>query len=458
MRGRYLLGVAVLALGTGTAGAQTDPAPPNPKATLGAPRSLDVKDTLPSAPQPPGMDPGAVANSNQPAILPGQCSPTAGPCCGNGQAPSQACGEKYQAWEPGCGPEARFWVGADYMLWWMRSPAVPVLVTTGPASSAGILGQQGTTVLAGGSNVNQGAFSGLRLGAGCWLDELQTVGIEGNWFTLGSRSWSFTAGNNGDPGAAVIARPFFNALSNSEDSELVAVGGLLAGTVLVNESSRLDGWEANGLFNLCCSCNTRFDLLVGFRSLELNDGLTILEDLTVLPSVPGLGGNHFQVADEFHTRSTLYAGQLGARLSYQYGSWDTNLTGKVALGSNHEEVAINGFTGLTPAGGATTVLSGGLLALPSNIGSYSRDVFAVVPEVGLSLGYWLTNTIHIGAGYSFLYWSNVVRAGDQIDRVVNPLQVPALQGAASSATRPAFTFNGTDFWAHGLTCSLEFRF
>jgi hypothetical protein len=70
----------------------------------------------------------------------------------------------------------------------------------------------------------------------------------------------------------------------------------------------------------------------------------------------------------------------------------------------------------------------------------------------------VTNTIHLGIGYNFLYWSNVVRAGDQIDRVVNPQQVPALQGAASAATRPAFTFNGTDFWAHGLACSLEFRF
>jgi hypothetical protein len=456
MRGRCFLGIAVLVLGTGIAGAQTDSVPPSPVAKLLGPRPVDLKNDGPSALPPAARDTSAVGTSNQPPDLPTKYSPT--PWVNHDyQVPYKAC-DPCQTWEPGCGPDARFWVHADYMLWWMRSPSVPVLVTTGPTSSAGILGQPGTTVLAGGSNVDLGAFSGLRLGAGCWLDEFQTVGIEGNWFTLGSRSWSFGAGNNGDPGAPVVARPFFNALSNMEDSELVAVGGLLAGTVLVNVSSRLDGWEVNGLYNLCCDCNTRFDLLAGFRSLELNDGLTVVEDLTVLPSVPGLGGNRFQVADEFHTRSTLYAGQLGARLSYQHGSWDTTLTGKVALGSNHEEVAINGFTGLTPAGGPTTVLPGGLLALPSNIGSYSRDVFSVVPEVGLTLGYWLTNSIHIRIGYNFLYWSNVVRAGDQIDRVVNPQQVPALQGAASSATRPAFTFNGTDFWAHGLACSLEFRF
>jgi hypothetical protein len=460
MRCHCLLGIAVLTLTTSAARAQLDPATGQSPATLLPPQALGVPEQTKRTLSPAPSDKSTASSSErpqprlqpEPALAPANYNPT--PMAWQSYEP-QSCHDC----EPWRAPQPNVWAQTDYLLWWMRSGSLPVLVTTGPLGSTGILGQPGTTPLAGGSSVNLGAFSGLRLGLGCWVDALQTIGLEGNWFTLGSRSWSFGGGNNGDPSAPVVARPFFNAVSGSEESQPVAVASLLAGAVQVNVTSRLDGWEVNGLCNVYSACETRVDLLVGFRSLDLNDGVTILEDQTLLSSVPGLGaGSRMQVADEFHARSTLYAGQLGARLLYQEGNWDAKLTGKVAMGSTHEEVTINGLTGLTPPGGPTSVSPGGLLALPSNMGSYSRDVFAVVPEVGISLGYQVTSMIHVGVGYSFLYWSNVARAGDQIDRVVNPFQVPALQGAGTGATRPAFAFHDTDFWAHGVSFSLEFRF
>jgi hypothetical protein len=461
MRCHHLLGLVLLLLATSTASAQLDPATGKSAATLLPPQLLVGPDEAPRAqpPPPPSRDTSPHRTPESPApnvptpppIAPAQYNPT--PLLYHDYEP-QPC----RGFDLSGATQPSVWVDTDYLLWWMRSGSIPILVTTSPLASAGILGQPGTTPLAGGSSVNLGAFSGIRLGLGCWIDEFQTIGLEGNWFTLGSRSWSLAAGNQGDPGAPVVARPFFNAVSGSEDSEPVAVGGLLAGTVQVQAATRLDGWEVNGLYNLRGDCSTRVDLLAGFRSLNLNDGVTILEDATVLPSIPGLGGSRLQVADEFHARSTLYAGQLGARLLYQDGDWDAKLTGKVALGSTHEEVAINGMTGLTLPGSLTTVVPGGLLALPSTSGTYRRDVFAVVPEVGISVGYQVTNWIHLGVGYSFLYWSNVARAGDQIDRVVYPLQAPSLQGVGTAATQPAFAFHGTDFWAHGLTFALEFRF
>ena len=47
------------------------------------------------------------------------------------------------------------------------------------------------------------------------------------------------------------------------------------------------------------------------------------------------------------------------------------------------------------------------MALPSNIGHYSRDQFSVVPEVGLNVGYQLTRHVSLSAGYTCIYWSNV---------------------------------------------------
>ena len=49
----------------------------------------------------------------------------------------------------------------------------------------------------------------------------------------------------------------------------------------------------------------------------------------------------------------------------------------------------------------------------------------------------------------------VARAGEQIDFVVNSNQVaPPIPGGPA---RPAFNFNGSDFWAQGLNFGLEFK-
>jgi hypothetical protein len=54
------------------------------------------------------------------------------------------------------------------------------------------------------------------------------------------------------------------------------------------------------------------------------------------------------------------------------------------------------------------------------------------------------------AGYSFIYWSNVVLAGNQIDTTVDPSQL-------ATSTRPAFNFTRTDYWAQGLSLGAEYR-
>jgi hypothetical protein len=103
-----------------------------------------------------------------------------------------------------------------------------------------------------------------------------------------------------------------------------------------------------------------------------------------------------------------------------------------------------------------TPAPGGFLALPTNMGHFDRDHFAVVPEFGLHFGYQVTDHVRAFAGYTFLYWDNVVRPGNQIDLTVNPSQVPP--HTLVGAPRPAFAFQGSDFWAQGLDFGLEFRF
>jgi len=76
------------------------------------------------------------------------------------------------------------------------------------------------------------------------------------------------------------------------------------------------------------------------------------------------------------------------------------------------------------------VQQGGLLALPSNIGTQTRNRFAVIPELGVKVGYQLTDHIRVYAGYNFLYASSVVRPGNQIDPVINRAQLPLVVARA----------------------------
>ena len=108
------------------------------------------------------------------------------------------------------------------------------------------------------------------------------------------------------------------------------------------------------------------------------------------------------------------------------------------------------------AEGASTTSRGGLLALPSNIGSYTANRFSVIPEVQANLGYQITENIRVFGGYSFLYWANVARSGGQIDLNVNPTLLPN-NGPPSGANRPAFQLHDTNFWAHGFNIGLEMR-
>jgi len=80
--------------------------------------------------------------------------------------------------------------------------------------------------------------------------------------------------------------------------------------------------------------------------------------------------------------------------------------------------------------------------------------------VGLKVGYDLNDNVRIFAGYDFLYWSSVVRPGDQIDQTLDANRVPNAGGPfpAVNEVRPRVPFTTSSYWAHGFTGGLEFRY
>lgn len=353
-------------------------------------------------------------------------------------------------------PSTRFWADAEYLLWWIKDTPTPPLVSLGsPATRA--IPARGASVVFGGEGIDNEERMGGRFTAGCWLDDHNSFGIEGSYLFLAARSVHFGIGASDTPGSPAIGRPFFNIDRGIPDAELVAFPGLLSGRVEVNASSRLQGAEANGVINVCCNCDFRLDLLAGFRYLQLREGLGIAENLA---ADPAFGGSRFLVTDQFDTANDYYGGQIGARAEYRHDRWSVKGVGKIAFGDTREGIQIRGSTLIAPPGELPMLARGGLLALPTNIGKYHHDDFAVVPEVSINVGYQVTNHLKAFAGYSFLYWSSVGRPGDQIDPGIDVSRLPINQpvGGPLGPARPAFAFKETDFWAQGINFGLEFRY
>jgi hypothetical protein len=336
---------------------------------------------------------------------------------------------------------------------------VPPLVTISPTASAGVLGRTGTQTIYGGSGIGGGPQNGVRFTAGAWLDCEQTVGLEGSYFFLGTAATHFRAATGANANT-VIARPFFDAATNAENSELVLFPGVVGGTVSVGSTTRLQGAGITALQNLCCECGYRLDLLGGFTFLDLDDRLGIGENLNVTPGVQLTGGNAILVSDQFQTRNHIYAGQVGLRAERRTGNLILRAQGTLALGSNRESAHVAGTTTFINAGAAPVVQQGGLLALPTNSGHFEHDQFAFIPAFDLRVGYQISNNLTAFLGYDFLFITDVIRPGEQIDTTINPTQLPTSTGPGTlnGTSRPQFSFRSKEYWAQGVNLGVEVRY
>jgi len=342
----------------------------------------------------------------------------------------------------------------------------------------GALGQTGTSVLFDGSHDDSKPRSGGRFTGGFWLDPCRTVGVEASYFFLGTRTNQFVAASDARAGSLMIARPFFDVITGTQNAQLVAFPALATGTniltatgigiasgdIHVASNSRLQGAEINALCGLCSGCNYWVQLLGGFRYLNLEEGIAISETSRINPALPlgspFFGGSTISISDRFDTRNHFYGGQIGLRGEARSGRMFVEIQSKVALGVTHQIVDISGTTAITPPGGEATVIPVGFLASSSNSGRFSRDRFAVVPEVGVNAGVLLTPHLRAFVGYNFLYWSSVVRPGDQIDLGLNGAQIPtdSRYDPTARPARPNAGLRDTGMWVQGISFGLEMRY
>jgi hypothetical protein len=365
-------------------------------------------------------------------------------------------------------PNLRMWASADYLLWWVRSGSSPVpLVTTGTTTGLGILGQPGTSTVAGGTGFDYGPFSGGRLTLDFWLDPHYLIGIEGGGFVLQQRNDSMFIASDAT-GAPVLSRPVINAQTGAEAIAAVSLPGAFSGFVNVSSGSQLWGAETNLVAGIYRSEHLAADLLLGFRYAALNEDLNIANS-TTSTSATGLNGfngalvgppNSVAIFDRFQTRNEFYGGQIGLRSEFHYNRFFADFRTDLAVGNAYELVNIGGVTTLVGTSGTSATVPGGLLAVSSNSGRSSQNHFTFLPDAQIKLGCQLTCHVMVYVGYDFMYWYDVLRPGDQIDRTVNPGLVPSNVsfGTVTGPIRPVVPLERTDFWAQGVTFGLEVRF
>ena len=415
------------------------------------------------------------------------------------------CGSAVCQAQGGCGFGSRpvLWVRGEYLAWWADGMYIPPLVVRGEVGDNETPSDptddffNNAFVVFGNQEVLDGVRSGGRVRVGYWLDDYGQTAIEGEYFGFGQISTRFVDG--GDGTSPIVGRPFIDATTGLNAVEDVSFPGI-SGTVAVNIESTFQSAGFGLRRNLCCAsgntccgdpvtcgsqvggcgalgcgsgvgegpCATLFgkgtrhtDVYFGFRWAQLDEGISnpgIQENLLTIPpaTVPG---TTFQVNDSFATSNNFFGGELGFIWDWEYRRWSFEALSKLGIGSTRQRVSINGSTTRQLPDEAAETRSGGLLAQDSNIGDYERNELSVLPQLGVTLGYKLTQRLKLTGGYTFVYWSNVVRPGEQIDLEVNPGNLPFADppDADGLPARPQFSFHQNDFWAHGLSAGLEYQ-
>ncbi len=387
----------------------------------------------------------------------------------------------------------------------MKHGPSPELLTTAANNglnanglTGGILGEPGTVVLFTGRDLDFGAFTGARAKAGVHMGPEGFWSFEVGGFYLPKRSVDFAAagGSNGTP---LLTIPFLDsATGNLSSLDVNAQDGggnpYLVGRMAIHSDLQVWGYEINLIAHSIRTSERSVDLVMGFRSLGLNENLSINQTLS--PALTGnvtlqfpnagqgvafyynvLANTPAYVSDHFSTRNLFNGPQVGGRFNFARGPFSADLNVKVAVGITHQRATIEGSStaALAEDPNAQTIVAnlttpGGVFALQNNSGSFSQNQFTIVPEVGFNLRCEVTSWLRVHAGYNALYWSNVARPGGQIDGTLNSKLIPT--GAllptntnpvgvfvpGSEQGRPYFVFRDTAFWAHGINVGVEFRY
>jgi hypothetical protein len=357
----------------------------------------------------------------------------------------------------GCNQCCRSWDifgSAEALLWWGKGTGLPPLATTAlpgtPATDAGVLGLNSTSILFGDELGGGKMQGGARLTLGYWLDDAHDVALAGRVFGLGGDTTRFAQSSaTGDP---ILAVPFIDANLGQPDALRIAYPGLATGSIAANlTTNNIIGVEAFTEYMLLRDSYRRIDLVAGYQFLRLDDELQLQTASTFASGL--FAGTLIETNDVFRAQNQFHGGVVGLKGRMARGVWSLEAQGKVGLGNMNQQVTISGQSGVTPpGGGAPLVSSGGIFAQPTNIGTFERNKFCYIPELTFNLKYHISPCVNVHIGYNILWISEVALSADHLDTTVNLAQ-------PNGPARPQFAgFRDNDYWLQGINLGFNWDF
>jgi hypothetical protein len=357
------------------------------------------------------------------------------------------------------GPLGPAWDDLELLYWWPLRQPVPALAYGTRTGLAPEPGQDGTQQLVGGRALGSQPSAGGRFTLGMAINDAETVGVEAVYFFLGTRSFNQSARDFSGGTTSYFGVPYIDSATGTTSILPLAQPGVSHAYLDVSTSVRAQGWEVNTVANVLDEKYVKLNAIIGWRYFEADEGLHIAQTQFNIAD-----GSVIRTGDQFDAHNRFNGGQLGLHADLSRGVVFCELTAKIAFGQNYEVVKDSGETifqqdGLY--GPVTKAYPGsGIYVQPSNAGQSSKGVFAFLPEGTFKFGFRLGEAARIYAGYSFLYLSDAVRPGDQIDRSFHPDEIPLVSGTGPvyGGDRPVRFFNHADFWVQGLIIGLETRY
>jgi hypothetical protein len=347
------------------------------------------------------------------------------------------------------------WAEVDYLLWWRSGRYMPPLVTTQPNS--GVL--PSATILFGNGEIDEQVRPGGRLNIGVWLDPCEVLGLGVRYLGVGESPVEYSLDSDE---LGFFARPFNDASVDPAVATAFPIANNLAavpttGNLLIRSDSEVHAGDVYLRRAVRRVCGVRLDLLAGYQAARIDEDLSI-DSLTVTQRLDTI--ESLAVSDIFDTKNEYNAGYFGLQADYRHCNWSLDVMAKFAFGNMHQTVSIDGQTVATDANGGVSVRNSGLLAqAATNVGVHVQDEFAFMNDTSVKLSYHATQRLKLSVGYSLMYWSNVVRPGDQINlNVDSRLLGDPPDNPDPPITQPAFVFKTTDFLLQGINLGMQYDF
>lgn len=343
-------------------------------------------------------------------------------------------------------PAAPTWsCEAELLVWWLRNGRIPPILSTGPVASQGILDRPGAVVVYGNEKLDVNRHLGGRFTLNGWLDETHSLGFQVRGFVIERNSRTFKLSSDG---SLLLARPYFDAAAGVQASQVIAGPapgvGDLSGSFYGFTKNELFGEQASLVLPIGSETLT-LNLLAGGYFLQMRERLEFTSASKLLPDEAVI----FGTTDKSKIYNRFYGGHLGVQGELWHDYWFLGFQGQCAVGLTTQRVNAFGDN-LVATPFSRDWVPVGLLVQPSNSGKCDNSTLDVVYEFNIRAGCQVTSWLRVHVGYTLIYWTNPIRAGDQVDLALDRQQ------SSAGAARPRIPFADDWFFAQGGSVGLEF--